>query len=936
MYVKKTLFIILVAGGALLIAVGSSHPYSAAQSRRSPTVEWHLQGGVYAGDVGDKSTPLAGVTVSLYGANNPYPDAGTFLRSTTTDAEGQYDLTVYDDDYLEYFYIQETDPPGYISVGATTVSGTVRTTNWIEYVIPLDGKRLTDNEFWDRALVLSGRVYEGEVGDESHPLEGVTLSLYGANNPYPDAGEYLTTTTTNAEGWYGLAVPDGYEYYHIRETVPEGYFPLGATTVSGTVRTTNWIEYVIPLEERTLTGNKFWLLPTSNIDLQIEHVELTQAIQCKDNTHCADNSVPLIAGKDTYARVYIKLLNASSVANVSAELVVHLPTGDVSGIPLYMPITAKANPQRSQATDTINFLLPASSVSTGGTLEVMVNPHFTVAESDYGNNTFSTTLSFVSTPRLDIVPVRINYNYGGQSGVVDPGMHYFLSPYLENILPVGEIKWHILPGPPLEWKQQIGPDGASWGSLLAKLADMKKKNTSAPADAHWYGMVPFKMPSGNISGMGSKPGKIAAGRVPISHENLEDGADIMAHELGHNFNRQHAPCSVSDPDPGYPYANAHLGDYGWDPQIAAGGKVFSWPGGYVVPAASFDVMSYCQDEWISEYTYQAILSYRGYSVASTGPLAADGQAADQPYLFASGTITGSEAALDPWTILDRPAGFDDAPGTGAYQLRLVSAGDAVLFTRYFDPEMSMPSPLPGAPASEMQNDETFSFYEVLPWDADTASIQLWHGSDLLAERSISAHAPTVTVTSPAGGATWSGDGEYTIEWTASDGDGDPLWFDLAFSRDGGATWEVFATRLSETSLDVNGAQFAGTDQAMLRVFASDGLLTSQATVGPFSIEAKPPQAVIVLPQDGGVIPPGATVMLKGYAYDMEDGTLDDQALSWSSDQDGALGTGSQVLVTLSPGWHTITLTATDGDANQGAETINVLVGYRLYLPAILK
>ena len=32
-----------------------------------------------------------------------------------------------------------------------------------------------------------------------------------------------------------------------------------------------------------------------------------------------------------------------------------------------------------------------------------------------------------------------------------------------------------------------------------------------------------------------------------------------------------------------------------------------------VPETSFDVMSYCQDEWISECTYRAILTYRGSS-----------------------------------------------------------------------------------------------------------------------------------------------------------------------------------------------------------------------------------------------------------------------------------------------------------------------------------
>jgi len=108
------------------------------------------------------------------------------------------------------------------------------------------------------AWTFQGRVYEGDIGDESHPLEGVTVSVYGANNPHPDPGTLIGSTTTNADGWYGLEVPDGYEYYHIRETDPSGYASAGATTVDGTVRTSNWIEYVVPLEGKTLTGNRFW------------------------------------------------------------------------------------------------------------------------------------------------------------------------------------------------------------------------------------------------------------------------------------------------------------------------------------------------------------------------------------------------------------------------------------------------------------------------------------------------------------------------------------------------------------------------------------------------------------------------------------------------------------------------------------------------------
>jgi len=109
--------------------------------------------------------------------------------------------------------------------------------------------------------MFQGRVYAGTVGDASHPLEGVEVALYGGANPYPDPGVFIRSTQTDPEGWYGLEVCEdegAFEYYHVREVNPEGYDSVGATTHDGTVRTDDWIEYVIPLEGKTLTGNKFW------------------------------------------------------------------------------------------------------------------------------------------------------------------------------------------------------------------------------------------------------------------------------------------------------------------------------------------------------------------------------------------------------------------------------------------------------------------------------------------------------------------------------------------------------------------------------------------------------------------------------------------------------------------------------------------------------
>jgi hypothetical protein len=124
-------------------------------------------------------------------------------------------------------------------------------------------------------LNLQGRVYEGKVGDESRPIQGVTVSLYGANNPYPFEGKRIARTTTDGKGWYGLEILNGYEYYSIRENNLPGYESIGATTVHGKVRTNDWIEYVVPLKGQTLTGNKFWDIRVAEPSLAPEGSDLT-------------------------------------------------------------------------------------------------------------------------------------------------------------------------------------------------------------------------------------------------------------------------------------------------------------------------------------------------------------------------------------------------------------------------------------------------------------------------------------------------------------------------------------------------------------------------------------------------------------------------------------------------------------------------------------
>lgn len=678
------------------------------------------------------------------------------------------------------------------------------------------------------------------------------------------------------------------------------------------------------------------------LDLTVAHVELTQAIQCKDNARCADNAVPLISGKKTYARVYVKVEGtaAANTPNVTAVATAREANGTVAqGKLLNGPIVAKLSPDRANDSDTLNFAFEATALDQIGALEVTINPAGTVVEDNLANNARVVPLNFQAVPDLHLVGVRIKYLKDGEWYTVAPMMPFYMTPYLRNVLPVGKVTW-AFQAAPVEVSMPLSTQ-ADWSAILAMLRDMKKKDTSYPADAHWYALLPFSQVDGP-AGLSSLNGFDAMGRVPLYHENLEDAADILVHELGHNWGRLHAPdcLPAGDPwkDPNYPYLPALIGDVGWDPQQAHGGKTTAPSPGYTVPSWTSDFMSYCQDEWVSEYTYRGILNRRGSWPADDSAVARDAPAgaesADEPraYLFASGAVDSGSATLDPFSVLTRTAGFSDQAGSGPYRLRVLASNSELLFERRFDLSPMVPTWL--TDTLEAPDATSGWFYEIVPWSQNAARIEVWSEAGKLAERALSPAAPTIQLTAPAPGAVWSADGTYAVQWSSGDTDGDGLTFDVSYSKDNGSTWQVIATRLRGNRLDVGADALAGSTQARVRVHASDGVRTRESTSGAFTVEKKRPMAAIVAPEPGGVFPIGRPVELAGMAQDPEDGPLAGARLAWSSSRDGALGSGESLTVNLSRGAHVLTLQATDSEGGIGFASTTIWVGPTVHLPLV--
>jgi hypothetical protein len=61
-----------------------------------------------------------------------------------------------------------------------------------------------------------------------------------------------------------------------------------------------------------------------------------------------------------------------------------------------------------------------------------------------------------------------------------------------------------------------------------------------------------------------------------------------------------------------------------------------------------------------------------------------------------------------------------------------------------------------------------------------------------------------------------------------------------------------------------------------------------------------------------------------------------ERVSWTSDKDGFLGIGDNLLVDLRYGDHLITIQIDDSNGNEASKSINIFIGSKLFLPFLTK
>jgi hypothetical protein len=622
------------------------------------------------------------------------------------------------------------------------------------------------------------------------------------------------------------------------------------------------------------------------IDLVLNQVEVTQSVQNSSNT------VPMVAGRPTVARVYVTVSGVTEASNVIVEA-----SATRNGVPLpgsprrSDPRTVTTSVSRGNYASSFNLALPAEWLSGNVRLSIVVDPDNRITEVNETNNSLTQTLEFLAVPRLDLTIVPVQYTHTPNGRTYPAPTRDTVSDWVMRAYPIPGINVRLRA--PISFTGDLR-SGNEWERLLDLITDVKLSD-GAPSSWVYYGLIPIangsdRWFSSGIAGIGWIGLRASAG---LDLTGSTDAAGrLAAHEIGHNLGRFHAPCGVSgDPRQPFPYSNASIGPdvYGLDISRA---RVWS----PVAPDTTKDLMSYCQPQWVSDFTYQGLLNNQriyGASVMQRGA----------GYLVRA-ALTDDGATLEPVYALDGVT--LDAPQRGEYTVELRDAAGALLASHAVA-AVEAEGPYHYGEESVGHDHDHGHIYRritaVVPTPAGlVASFRLIHNGVVIAERATDAVPPAVasSATIARNNATW------TLSWSNTS-----VPALVRYTHDG-RRWTTLGVDLVGGRLSLNPQMLPGGGHGRFEIVLADsrGIIVVDGT--PAAADDAQPQAWIDGP---ATLPVGAPLLLYGRASDRDDGALDDPA--WQVNG-VSVGTGQTVFLdNLAPGEYHVRLTARDSAGNVG-------------------
>lgn len=383
-------------------------------------------------------------------------------------------------------------------------------------------------------------------------------------------------------------------------------------------------------------------------DLAIRELALFQGVKvplAKDGTALdVSSKVHVVAGRAGVLRVYVQPAAGFTEREVIAELTLKVDGREPKVITAQKLVSAAS----SEATleSTINIEVPAGAIEMGATYRVRLLTKPGQTGTDDKGAAFPTNDVFEKLDtwetgdvfRVVLVPVKKN----GYVPDTSPEQIDRYRKILEAMYPIKkvEITLHDV----YEYTGTLGAGGNGIYGLLDAITALRKRETP-DKEVYYYGVF---APTSSYSTYCS--GGCTTGLCHLTGVNDDfnracvgvgftgsSSAGTLAHELGHAHGIRHAPCGgVAGADSTYPYTSGKIGAWGYDNRTKK----------LIDPTKTYDFMTYCGPDWISDYAFDKIIHRMSSVAKETKIIGGFEQTYRQVHVLPDGTVEwGSELTL---------------------------------------------------------------------------------------------------------------------------------------------------------------------------------------------------------------------------------------------------------------------------------------------------
>ncbi|MCS7024126.1 MAG: choice-of-anchor D domain-containing protein [Bryobacteraceae bacterium] len=505
-------------------------------------------------------------------------------------------------------------------------------------------------------------------------------------------------------------------------------------------------------------------------DLTVSRLELVQTVQDENQ------QVPLIAGKATAARVFVRQLNRPDalISGVTVFLRAFrngIELAQSPQRPVTAPVQASLEPDRNNPQHAVVFILPANWTTAGDLelrAELRVPPG--VVESPTDNNSLRMITRFQPPPvaeaRISWLKVCVSEDCYRQDAAWQR--------LVERLLPVAEASLHYddVPAPPVVWNHSLS-DPAGISAFEAHLKKWKYLLEDSPSPPQ---VLVAWLPRSAQAELGAEKvaGGLASGAAWVVEQTSEvANQNALARAVGRALGLAPAEGGCA----------ATTGQPGFDPI-----------GTRFLPPTRPSFLASCDDPLASAWIRpaEAIQLWESFRPASPS--------ASSDYVL----VTGTSSSID--SVMVVRSSFAPEPSTSGGETCVRVVGSEGENERCFSLE------------------ETLSFATKLRLPGRLVRIVLRRSGLDVASLEPSGVSPRVAIENVQEGESWSG--MRTLRWSASDAGNRPLKYTLFYSNDEGQHWYPLTVDTSQTSVEIDTAVLLG-PSIQFRLVATAG--ADQAT-----------------------------------------------------------------------------------------------------------